>query len=108
MKGDFQKAEKFLIEVIKMPFAYKDLIARAKLDLADIAAHPKAIELLKEVHQMEGLDPYLIEKASMIEQALKEKKTSRFQAKAPKKKALARKKVKKTTAQRREKSKRKK
>lgn len=72
-KGDFEKAEKLLTEVLKMLFAYKDLIARAKLDLADIVAHPKASKLLKEVHQMEGLDPYLIEKASLIEKALKEK-----------------------------------
>ncbi|MGB9612821.1 MAG: tetratricopeptide repeat protein [Candidatus Margulisiibacteriota bacterium] len=72
-KGDFQKAEKLLTEVLKMPFAYKDLIARAKLDLADIVSHPKAAKLLKEVHQMEGLDPYLIEKASLVEKALQEK-----------------------------------
>jgi hypothetical protein len=73
-KGDLEKAEKLLTEVLKMPFAYKDLIARAKLDLADIVSHPKATKLLKEVHEMEGLDPYLIEKASLIEQALKERK----------------------------------
>lgn len=75
--GDFEKAEKLLTEVLKMPFAYKDLIARAKLDLADIVAHPKAVKLLKEVHQMEGLDPYLIEKASIIEKALKQRKKSK-------------------------------
>ena len=73
-KGDLQKAEKMLVEVLKMPFAYKDLIARARIDLADIAAHPKAVKLLREVHQMEGLDPYLIEKASLVEQALKARK----------------------------------
>jgi tetratricopeptide (TPR) repeat protein len=72
-KGDFEKAEKLLTEVLKMPFAYKDLIARAKLDLADVVTHPKAVKLLKQVHEMAGLDPYLIEKASLIEQALKEK-----------------------------------
>lgn len=72
-KGDLQKAEKLLTDVLKMPFAYKDLIARAKLDLADIASHPKADKLLKEVHEMEGLDPYLIEKASIIEAAIKDR-----------------------------------
>jgi tetratricopeptide (TPR) repeat protein len=72
-KGDFAKAEKLLTEVLKMPFAYKDLLARAKLGLADVVSHPKAARLLKEVHEMEGLDPYLIEKASLIEQALKER-----------------------------------
>jgi tetratricopeptide (TPR) repeat protein len=75
-KGDFPKAEKLLTEVIKMSLNYKDLIARAKLDLADVVAHPKATKLLKEVHDMEGLDPYLIEKASIIEQAIKQKKKS--------------------------------
>ncbi|MDD5382279.1 MAG: tetratricopeptide repeat protein [Candidatus Margulisbacteria bacterium] len=72
-KSDFEKAEKLLTEILKLPFAYKDLIARAKLDLADIVNHPKADKLLQEVHEMEGLDPYLIEKASIIEQAIKEK-----------------------------------
>ena len=73
-KGDFEKAEKMLTDVLKMPFAYKDLIARAKLDMADIVSHPKAEKLLKEVHHMQGLDPYLVEKASIIEQALKTRK----------------------------------
>jgi tetratricopeptide (TPR) repeat protein len=72
-KGDFEKAEKLLTEVLKMPFAYKDLIARAKLGLADIVGHPKASKLLKEVHEMEGLDPYLVEKAALVEKALKSK-----------------------------------
>jgi tetratricopeptide (TPR) repeat protein len=72
-KGDLEKAEKLLTEVLKISFAYKDLIARSKLDLADIVSHPKATKLLKEVHEMEGLDPYLIEKASLVETALKEK-----------------------------------
>jgi tetratricopeptide (TPR) repeat protein len=76
-KGDFPKAEKLLTEVIKMSFNYRDLIARAKLDMADVVSHPKAAKLLKEVHEMEGLDPYLIEKASLIEQAVKEKKNKK-------------------------------
>lgn len=71
-KGDLPRAEKLLTDVLKMS-AYKDLVARAKLDLADVVAHPKAAKLLKEVHEMEGLDPYLIEKASIIEQAIKNK-----------------------------------
>ena len=73
-KGDLPKAEKLLNEVLKMSFAYKDLIARARIDLADIVSHPKAEKLLKEFHQMEGIDPYLIEKASLVEQALKDRK----------------------------------
>jgi len=83
-KGDLPKAEKLLTEVIKMSFNYQDLIARAKLDLADIVAHPKAQQLLKDVHEMSGLDPYLIAKASIIEQALKARnkpKTSRAKRK---------------------------
>lgn len=74
-KGDFERAEKLLIEVIKMSLDYKDLIARAKLNLADIAAnHPEALKLLKEVLQMGGIDPYLVEKARLIEKTLKERK----------------------------------
>ncbi len=91
---DFFRAEKFLTEAIKMPIAYKDLIARAKLDLADVVTHPRAAKLLKQVLQMEGLDPYLIEKASIIEKALREKQTPRL---AP----LARGKPKKKKAPRR-------
>lgn len=72
-KGDFQKAERLLTEVIKMPFDYSDLIARAKLDLANIATHPKASKLLKQVNEMEGLDPYLIEKTRLLGKALEEK-----------------------------------
>ena len=76
-KKDLEKAEKLLTEVIKMPHAYNDLIARAKLNLADIVRHPKASKLIKEVYEMEGLDPYLAEKAGIIEKALKERKKKR-------------------------------
>jgi hypothetical protein len=72
--GDFERAEKLLVEVVKMSFAYKDLIARAKLGLADIVNHPRATRLIREVLQMEGLDPYLIEKASVIESSIKTRK----------------------------------
>jgi tetratricopeptide (TPR) repeat protein len=103
-KADFIKAEKVLTEVLKMPLSYNDLVARAKLDLADVVNHPKAAKLLKQVHEMEGLDPYLIEKASLIEQALKDKsrpvnhtgkKPARKAAKKPAKKKTKRKKRKK-------------
>jgi tetratricopeptide (TPR) repeat protein len=108
-KGDFVKAEKLLTEVIKMPFAYQDLVVRAQLDLADIVNHPKAVKLLKQVHEMEGLDPYLIEKASIIEKAVKERSrpVDRTKAKKPaKKKAPARKK-KKAPAKKKKKAKKK-
>ncbi len=72
-KIDFEKAEKLLTNVMRMPFGYKDLIARAKLDLADIVSPARAEKLLKEFRQIAGLDPYLIEKASLIEKALAEK-----------------------------------
>ncbi|MBN2058156.1 MAG: hypothetical protein JW782_05125 [Candidatus Saganbacteria bacterium] len=99
-KSDFIKAEKMLTEVVKNPFGYKDLLARARLDLADIVTHPKATKLLKQVHEMEGLDPYLIEKASLIEQALKDRSREvngfkKSAKKKPAKKKLAGKKRKK-------------
>ncbi len=74
-KGDFERGARLLDEVIKSASAYKDLIARAKLDLADIVKKPKAEKILDEVSQMEGLDPYLVAKASVIAKALKEKKS---------------------------------
>lgn len=84
-KGDFERAEKLLVEVLKMSMDYKDLIARAKLDLADVVRHPKATRLIKEVLQMEGLDPYLIDKASIIEKALKHSKKKKKKEKKIKK-----------------------
>ncbi len=84
-KGDFAKAEKLLVEVLKMSLDYQDLLARAKLDLADVVRHPKATRLLKEVLQMEGLDPYLTEKASIIEKVLKGKKKKKPKEKKIKK-----------------------
>ena len=84
-KGDFERTEKLLVEVLKMSMDYKDLIARAKLDLADVVRHPKATRLIKEVLQMEGLDPYLIDKASIIEKALKHSKKKKKKEKKIKK-----------------------
>ena len=84
-KGDFERAEKLLVDVLKMSMDYKDLIARAKLDLADVVRHPKATRLIKEVLQMEGLDPYLIDKASIIEKALKHSKKKKKKEKKIKK-----------------------
>ncbi|MFH1541675.1 MAG: hypothetical protein ABIE84_01120 [bacterium] len=84
-KGDLEKAEAVLVEVIKMPIKYNDLIARAKIALADITLHPKASKLIKEVMEIDGLDPYLAEKAQQIEQALIEKKKAPRQARGTKK-----------------------
>jgi tetratricopeptide (TPR) repeat protein len=74
-KGDFERAAKLLNEVVKSGSAYKDLIARAKLDLADVVSQPKAIKLVDEVNLMEGLDPYLIEKSRLVAKALRERKS---------------------------------
>lgn len=73
-KGDFSKVEKILNQVIKTGLSYKDLAARSRLNLAQIVSHPKASKLLKEFHQMEGLDPYLTDKARLIEENLKKRK----------------------------------
>lgn len=74
---DFKAAQKLLSDVIKEPHAYHDLIGRAKLDLAEISKNPKAIKLYKEVLQMEGLDPYLTDKARLIAKKLKEKEKAK-------------------------------
>jgi tetratricopeptide (TPR) repeat protein len=83
-KGDLEKAEKILTDVIKSHVVFNDLVARAKIDLANIANHPKASHLLKQVHEMEALDPYLIEKTRMVENALREKKREVNRAKSRK------------------------
>ena len=67
---DLKKAEKPLTELIKTPGAYSDLVARAKLELAEISRQPQAEKLLHELHQMEGLDPYIIQKVKMVEEEL--------------------------------------
>jgi hypothetical protein len=91
---DFERAQKLLINVVEMPFAYKDLIVRAKIDLADIATHPKAARLLREILQMEGVDPYLVEKARLVEKAIKQKSRPVNHVKISKKKSSKKKKAK--------------
>lgn len=68
--GDGKRAEKLLGEVTESS-PYRDLIARAKLDLVDILEKPQAEKVYGEVMEMEGLDPYLIEKAKMVKEGLK-------------------------------------
>lgn len=70
-KGDFQAAEKLCSEIATSKSDYRDLIARAKLTMAEITKHPKAIKLYREVVEMEGLDPYIIEKAKQVSAKLK-------------------------------------
>lgn len=68
---DVKKAEKLLSEVIKSESSYADLVARARLELAEISRQPKANQLLSDLSQMEGLDPYIIQKAKMVEEELR-------------------------------------
>ena len=82
--GDFFRAEKLLSEVIKAGIAYQDLEARAKINLANIANNPKATQYLKQVLEMDGLDPYLIEKARNTQATIKEKQALKKKKKAKK------------------------
>ena len=49
----------------------KDLVARVKLDMAELPNSEDAEKLYGEVSMTGGLDPYLIEKARLIEQGFK-------------------------------------
>ncbi|HTY13228.1 MAG TPA: hypothetical protein VMD02_03455 [Candidatus Omnitrophota bacterium] len=69
--NDFKVAEKLLKDVVTLKHTYQDLMGRAKADLAEISKHPQASKLLNELHQMEGVDPYLSEKIQQIENKIK-------------------------------------
>lgn len=73
-KDDLQKAQALCLKVIATKSAEKGLMARAKLDLAEVSRHPRAEKLSREVLEMEGIDPYLVQKAKMIEKSLKKAK----------------------------------
>ncbi len=75
-KGDLERAGALCESIIRKEDIDKSLIARAKLVLAQISKHPKAVKLYKEVLEMEGLDPYIIEKARQIERSLRWAKQS--------------------------------
>ncbi len=64
--NDLQAAQILCTKVISTKSAEKGLLARAKLDLAEVSRHPKAEKLSREVLEMEGIDPYLVEKAKAI------------------------------------------
>jgi tetratricopeptide (TPR) repeat protein len=66
-KGDLAKANSLCTKVLALKPTEKGLVARAKLNLAEVSRHPKTEKLTKEVLEMEGIDPYLIEKAKTIE-----------------------------------------
>jgi len=76
-KNDLAEAQSLCTKVISNKSAEKGLLARAKLNLAEVSRHPKAQRLSREVLEMEGIDPYLVEKAKMIEQALKKSRKRR-------------------------------
>ena len=65
---DIKKAEKLFEEIIKFPNVYKDLEARAKLELAEISRGPKTAKLLKDLTETEGLDPYIAQKVRMLKE----------------------------------------
>ena len=73
-RDDLKKAEKLCTSIAKSKTEYTDLVARAKLTLAEISKHPKAHKLYKEVLEMDGLDPYIINKVKEAEKNLKKKK----------------------------------
>lgn len=73
-RQDFQVAERLCKEAAAAKTDYKDLVARAKLNLADILKNPKAQKMYKEVLEMEGLDPYLLDKVKEIGRKLQAKK----------------------------------
>lgn len=71
--SDLYKAESTCKKIIANPMSHKDLVARAKLVLAEISKKDRAIELFEEVVENENIDPYLAEKAKFVEKAIREK-----------------------------------
>jgi hypothetical protein len=45
-------------------------LARGRLNLAEISRSPAARKYLKEVEEMEGLDPYILDKVKQVEKKL--------------------------------------
>jgi len=73
-KGDLVKATNLCKSVYQSKTNYKDLVARAKLAQAEIVKNPKAAKLYQDVLEMEGLDPYIIEKVNELKKSLKKGK----------------------------------
>lgn len=71
--SDLYTAEAICKKIIVNPLSHKDLVARAKLVLAEISKKDRAIELFEEVVENGSVDPYLIEKAKFVERAIKDK-----------------------------------
>lgn len=73
---DLQRADKISKALLDHREVPQELRARTMLALAQITRHPKAEKFSTEVLQMEGLDPYLVEKARQIAQGLRSKQRS--------------------------------
>ncbi|NQU16793.1 MAG: hypothetical protein HQ564_01900 [Candidatus Saganbacteria bacterium] len=71
-KDDLKKAQELLNNLVNRISVYPDLLARTKLDLAQLSRHPKAQKLYEEVIEMEGLDPYILKKSKLVEEKLGE------------------------------------
>lgn len=72
-KEDFKTAQTLCREVILSHETFTDLSARAKLLLAELSRNPKALELYKEIMEMEVVDPYIIAKTKTALNNFKEK-----------------------------------
>lgn len=72
--ADIKKAEKLLSEIIKSHNIYQDLLNRSKLELAEISRNSKASVLVKQLGEIDGLDPYIAQKLKMLQEELKSKK----------------------------------
>ncbi len=71
--SDLIKAEDLCESVISSSLSHKDLIARAKLVLAELSKKERAKVLFEDVLSEENVDPYIIEKAKQIQKAVKER-----------------------------------
>lgn len=69
-REDFKKAEALFKTLVEEAHPYNDLLARGRLDLAEISRSPAARKYLKEVEEMEGLDPYILDKVKQVEKKL--------------------------------------
>ena len=71
---DKSRATGIFMGIIGNKNADKDLVARAKLNLAEISDNKKAINLVKEVLATKPLDNYLFNKAESLLKSLKSEK----------------------------------
>lgn len=66
-----ENAKRLLLEVINNESASDDLRARASLTLAEVSTSSLARSLIKGVRKMDGIDPYLLRRATTLEDALR-------------------------------------